>query len=46
MEYLLDKSEWHSSDAYTLDMMEELVQQYRETLSKVSSGKCCLNTDK
>ncbi|KAI3354092.1 hypothetical protein L3Q82_018642 [Scortum barcoo] len=35
MEYLLDKSEWHSSDVYTLDLMEELVQQYRETLSKI-----------
>lgn len=39
MEYLLDKSEWHHSDVYTLNMMDELVQQYRETLSKVSSGK-------
>nr|XP_046245595.1 nucleolar pre-ribosomal-associated protein 1 [Scatophagus argus] len=35
MEYLLDKSEWHSSDVYSLDAMEELVQQYRETLSKI-----------
>ncbi|CAK6968909.1 nucleolar pre-ribosomal-associated protein 1 [Scomber scombrus] len=35
MEYLLDKSEWHSSDVYTVDMMEDLVQQYRETLSKI-----------
>ncbi|XP_044210403.1 nucleolar pre-ribosomal-associated protein 1 isoform X1 [Thunnus albacares] len=35
MEYLLDKSEWHNSDVYTLDMMEDLVQQYRETLSKI-----------
>lgn len=39
MEYLSDKSEWHHSDVYTLNMMDELVQQYRETLSKVSSGK-------
>nr|XP_020468810.1 nucleolar pre-ribosomal-associated protein 1 isoform X2 [Monopterus albus] len=35
IEYLLDKSEWHGSDVYTLDMMGELVQQYRETLSKI-----------
>lgn len=44
MEYLLDKSEWQISNVYTLDMMGELVQQYRETLSKVSLGKCCLYT--
>ncbi|XP_029027923.2 nucleolar pre-ribosomal-associated protein 1 [Betta splendens] len=35
IEYLLDKSEGHRSDVYSPDMMEELVQQYRETLSKV-----------
>ncbi|XP_071780840.2 nucleolar pre-ribosomal-associated protein 1 [Centroberyx gerrardi] len=35
MEYLLDKSVWQNSDIYTLDMMEDLVQQYRETLSKI-----------
>ncbi|XP_070761902.1 nucleolar pre-ribosomal-associated protein 1 [Enoplosus armatus] len=35
MEYLLDTSKWHSSDVYSLDMMGELVQQYRETLSKI-----------
>ncbi|XP_037631816.1 nucleolar pre-ribosomal-associated protein 1 isoform X2 [Sebastes umbrosus] len=35
VEYLLDKSEWHSSDIYTLDMMGNLVQQYRDTLSKI-----------
>ncbi|XP_026153088.1 nucleolar pre-ribosomal-associated protein 1 [Mastacembelus armatus] len=35
IEYLLDKSVWHNSDVYTHDMMEELVQQYRETLSKI-----------
>ncbi|XP_035536073.1 nucleolar pre-ribosomal-associated protein 1 [Morone saxatilis] len=35
MEYLLDKSESHSSDMYTPDMVGELVQQYRETLSKI-----------
>lgn len=44
IEYLLEKSESHSSRGYTADMMGELVQQYRETLSKVMSGKCCLNT--
>lgn len=46
IEYLLDKSECHSSDVCTPDMMGDLVQQYRETLSKVSSGKCCFNTHK
>ncbi|TKS80797.1 Nucleolar pre-ribosomal-associated protein 1 URB1 ribosome biogenesis 1 -like protein [Collichthys lucidus] len=35
IEYLLDKSECHSSDVYTPDVMGELVQQYRETLSKI-----------
>ncbi|XP_074535890.1 nucleolar pre-ribosomal-associated protein 1 [Halichoeres trimaculatus] len=35
MEYLLNKSEGHSSDVYTSDMMDELVQQYREKLSKI-----------
>ncbi|XP_023118676.2 nucleolar pre-ribosomal-associated protein 1 isoform X2 [Amphiprion ocellaris] len=35
IEYLLDKSVWSSSDLYSLDVMEEVVQQYRETLSKV-----------
>ncbi|TMS07347.1 Nucleolar pre-ribosomal-associated protein 1 [Larimichthys crocea] len=35
IEYLLDKSECHNSDVYTLDVMGELVQQYRETLSKI-----------
>uniref|UniRef100_A0A3B4UFA2 URB1 ribosome biogenesis homolog n=1 Tax=Seriola dumerili TaxID=41447 RepID=A0A3B4UFA2_SERDU len=35
IEYLLDKSEWNSSDVYTLDVMGDLVQQYRETLSKI-----------
>ncbi|CAN9511010.1 unnamed protein product [Ophioblennius macclurei] len=35
LEYLLDKSVWHNSDIYTSDTMEELVQQYRETLSKI-----------
>ena len=36
MEYLLDKSVWIKSDVYAVDMMEELVQQYRESLGKVS----------
>lgn len=35
IEYLLEKSEWHNSKGYTLDMMAELLQQYREALSKV-----------
>lgn len=46
VEYLLDNSEWHSSDVYTPDMMEDLVQQYRETLSKASAGICCPSTHK
>lgn len=43
MNYLLDKSEWRSADGYTLEMMGDLVLQYREILSKVSSGMCSLN---
>ncbi|XP_042342998.1 nucleolar pre-ribosomal-associated protein 1 [Plectropomus leopardus] len=35
IEHLLEKSEWHDSDVYTCDMMGDLVQQYRETLSKI-----------
>ncbi|XP_056139099.1 nucleolar pre-ribosomal-associated protein 1 [Lampris incognitus] len=35
VEYLLDKSVWQGSDMYTLEMMEQLVQQYREALSKI-----------
>ncbi|GAA6232726.1 nucleolar pre-ribosomal-associated protein 1 [Lates japonicus] len=35
IEYLLDRAESHSSDVHTLDMREDLVQQYRETLSKI-----------
>ncbi|XP_035477550.2 nucleolar pre-ribosomal-associated protein 1 isoform X1 [Scophthalmus maximus] len=35
IEYLLDESEWHSSDVYSPDLMGDLVQQYRETLSKI-----------
>ena len=48
MDYLLDKSVWCRSDVYSADMMEELVQQYRETLGKVScvkmstSNRCAL----
>ncbi|XP_032401575.1 nucleolar pre-ribosomal-associated protein 1 isoform X2 [Xiphophorus hellerii] len=33
--YLLDKSVLHQSNLYTVEMMEELVQQYRETLGKI-----------
>ena len=40
IEYLLEKAEWHGSDMYTHDMMGDLVQQYREILTKVSSGRC------
>ncbi|XP_065816652.1 nucleolar pre-ribosomal-associated protein 1 isoform X2 [Labrus bergylta] len=35
IEYLLDKSEGLGSDVHSPDMMEDLVQQYRETLSKI-----------
>ncbi|XP_063349998.1 nucleolar pre-ribosomal-associated protein 1 [Pelmatolapia mariae] len=35
IEYLLDKSVWCSSDIYTAEMMEDLVQQYREMLGKI-----------
>uniref|UniRef100_A0A3Q1I9Z9 URB1 ribosome biogenesis homolog n=1 Tax=Anabas testudineus TaxID=64144 RepID=A0A3Q1I9Z9_ANATE len=35
IEYLLDKSEWQSSDVCMPDMMGNLLQQYRETLSKI-----------
>ncbi|XP_061575705.1 nucleolar pre-ribosomal-associated protein 1 [Cololabis saira] len=35
MEHLLDKSVWRRSDVYAADAMEELVQQYRETLGKI-----------
>lgn len=38
IEYLLEKSEWHYSKGYTHDMTEELLQQYREALSKVRTG--------
>lgn len=40
IECLLDKSEWLGSGPYTVDVIGDLVQQYRETLSKVSWGKC------
>lgn len=33
----MEKSERHSSQGYTADLIGELMQQYRETLSKVSS---------
>ncbi|KAI4816002.1 hypothetical protein KUCAC02_006121, partial [Chaenocephalus aceratus] len=35
MNYLLDKSEWRSADGYTLEIMGDLVLQYREILSKI-----------
>ncbi|XP_056466290.1 nucleolar pre-ribosomal-associated protein 1 [Gadus chalcogrammus] len=35
MDFLLDPALWESSEAYTLDNMEPLVQQYRETVSKI-----------
>ncbi|KAL4647749.1 nucleolar pre-ribosomal-associated protein 1 [Arapaima gigas] len=34
MEHCLDQSVWHSSEFYTPAMMEDLVQIYREALSK------------
>lgn len=40
IEYLLEKSKWHSSKGYTPGMMEELLQQYREALSKVRTSNC------
>ena len=36
IDFLLDPALWGSSEAYTLDNMEPLVQQYRETVSKVA----------
>uniref|UniRef100_A0A3Q3NMD9 URB1 ribosome biogenesis homolog n=1 Tax=Labrus bergylta TaxID=56723 RepID=A0A3Q3NMD9_9LABR len=35
IEYLLDKAEGLGSDVHSPDMMEDLVQQYKETLSKI-----------
>lgn len=35
IEFLLEKSGFRGSDLYSADVMAELVQQYRETLSKV-----------
>ncbi|XP_028321135.1 nucleolar pre-ribosomal-associated protein 1 [Gouania willdenowi] len=35
VQYLEDKAFWCSSDGYTSQTMEELVQQYKETLSKI-----------
>lgn len=40
IEQLVEKSERHSLQGYTSDLMGELVQQYRETLSKVNSVWC------
>ncbi|CAL8351648.1 unnamed protein product [Lota lota] len=35
VDFLLDQALWQSSEVYTLDTMEPLVQQYRETISKI-----------
>ncbi|KAM9318532.1 nucleolar pre-ribosomal-associated protein 1 [Pholidichthys leucotaenia] len=35
VDYLLDRSVWLSSNVYSPDTMEDLVQQYREALSKI-----------
>ncbi|KAG7272312.1 hypothetical protein CRUP_011237 [Coryphaenoides rupestris] len=35
LDFLLDQDMWRSSEVYSLDAMEPLVQQYRETISKV-----------
>ena len=35
MDFLLDQALWQSSEVYTLDSMEPLVLQYRESISKV-----------
>ncbi|XP_058490255.1 nucleolar pre-ribosomal-associated protein 1 [Solea solea] len=35
IEYLLDKAEWHSAEVFSPDIIRDLVQQYRETLSKI-----------
>uniref|UniRef100_A0A3P9JLW3 URB1 ribosome biogenesis homolog n=1 Tax=Oryzias latipes TaxID=8090 RepID=A0A3P9JLW3_ORYLA len=35
IEYLLDKTVWERSDVYSAEMMEQLVQQYREALGKI-----------
>ncbi|XP_023817454.1 nucleolar pre-ribosomal-associated protein 1 [Oryzias latipes] len=35
IEYLLDKAVWERSDVYSAEMMEQLVQQYREALGKI-----------
>lgn len=37
IEYLLERAESNGPDVFTTDMMADLVQQYRETLSKVHS---------
>ncbi|XP_034022476.1 nucleolar pre-ribosomal-associated protein 1 [Thalassophryne amazonica] len=35
LEYLTEKSEWHSSHVYTCNTMDDFVQRYRETVSKI-----------
>uniref|UniRef100_A0A3B3CZ91 URB1 ribosome biogenesis homolog n=1 Tax=Oryzias melastigma TaxID=30732 RepID=A0A3B3CZ91_ORYME len=35
IEYLLDKTAWERSDVYSAEVMEQLVQQYREALGKI-----------
>ncbi|RVE65079.1 hypothetical protein OJAV_G00132260 [Oryzias javanicus] len=35
IEYLLDKTVWERSDVYSVEVMEQLVQQYREALGKI-----------
>uniref|UniRef100_A0A3P9JLZ2 URB1 ribosome biogenesis homolog n=1 Tax=Oryzias latipes TaxID=8090 RepID=A0A3P9JLZ2_ORYLA len=37
IEYLLDKTVWERSDVYSAEMMEQLVQQYREALGKLQN---------
>ena len=38
MDFLLDQALWQSSEVYTMDTMGPLVQQYRETISKVAAS--------
>ncbi|KAJ3591352.1 hypothetical protein NHX12_009297, partial [Muraenolepis orangiensis] len=35
VDFLLDRTMWQSSEVYSLDTMEPLLQQYRETISKI-----------
>lgn len=41
IEQLMEKSERHSLQGYTPDSVGELVQRYRETLSKVNLVESC-----